>query len=148
MRIAVLIIAGMAVAAAKPAAAEPTIQDAVRDAQRVLDDPRNEKALRDMADALGEALLSMEVGAVQAASEGRTATEAEKKMTLREALKIEDPTMEAKLKRSLSQSLPALKQGMRALSSSLPALTQSLEALGKSVEKIGANLPDPTYPKR
>lgn len=146
MRILVAAIAISALAA--PAAAEPSLDEAVAEAQRLLDDPRHAETLQSMIDALSGAMLDVKVGEIQAAAQGRAATPAEKNLTVRDVAGKGDPQFEAKLKQKMAQSAPALRQSMRALSASLPALAKSVEQLGKSMERLGANLPDPTYPKR
>ncbi|MEO6433520.1 MAG: hypothetical protein ABIO29_06050 [Sphingomicrobium sp.] len=147
MRCALLILA-IAVVAAAPAAAEPTISESIADAQRMLDDPRNEKLFSSVMSALSDALLDMPVGEIKAATEGRVATAEEKRLTVRDIARREDPAFEAKMRDGVAKSAPALRQSMKALSASLPALAKSAEALGRSIERLGANLPDPTYPKR
>ena len=60
--------------AATPALAEPTIDEAVTQAQRVLDDPRNEQVVSSIMDSLTDAFLNLPAGEIEAASQGRVAT--------------------------------------------------------------------------
>jgi len=134
--------------AAPAAAAEPTIDEAVNQAQRVLDDPRNGEVVTSIMDTLTDAFLNLPVGDIQAASEGRVATPEEKRLTVRDIARRDDPQFEARLKSQLAQSGPALRQSMHSLSAALPALAKSFEDAGKAIERMKANMPDPTYPKR
>ena len=150
MRDMVLVTGAAMLALSAPAAAapEPSVGDAIKDAQRILDDPRNERLMKSLMSAVSDSLLAMPVGEVKAAAEGRSATTEEKRLTVRDLARRDDPQFETKLRDGLAKSGPALKQSMKALSASLPALAKSVEELSRSMERLGANLPDPTYPKR
>ena len=148
MRILIAALAPATLLLATPAAAEPTIGETIADAQRMLDDPRNEQLIKSIGPALADALLAMPVGDLKAAVEGRAATPQEKQLTVRDIARREDPNFEVKVREGLAKSGPAFRQSMKALSASLPALMKSAEELGRSVERLGANIPDPTYPKR
>jgi hypothetical protein len=134
--------------AAPASAADPAIDDAVAQAQRVLDDPRNEQVVTSIMDTMTDALLNLPVGEIEAATQGRVASPEEKRLTVRDIARRDDPQFEAKLKSRLAQSGPALRQSMRSLSAALPALAKSFEDAGKAIERMHANMPDPTYPKR
>lgn len=136
------------VMAAAPAAAEPTIDEAVTEAQRVLDDPRNGEVVSSIMDTLTDAFLNLPAGEIEAATEGRVATAQEKKLTIRDIARRDDPQFETKLKGRLAQSGPAIRQSMKSLAASLPALAKSFEDAGKAIERMKANMPDPNYPKR
>ena len=143
------VIAAIPLLVATPAAAaEPTIREALSQAQSVLDDPRNEKVMNSIMNVLTDALLDLPVGEIEAATQGRAATPAEKKLTVRDVARRDDPEFEAKLKGRLAQSGPAIRQSMKSLAASLPALAKSFEDAGKAIERMKANMPDPTYPKR
>lgn len=149
MRIAILILASAAALASAPAAAaDPGIGETIQDAQRILNDPRNEKLMTSVMSAMSEALLDLPVGGIKAAAEGRAATPEEKGLTVRDVARRGDPNFEAKFRTGMAKSAPVLRQSMKALSASLPALAESFEELGRSMERLGANIPDPTYPKR
>lgn len=115
---------------------------------RVLDDPRTEQKLAGMIDAMTDAFLNLPVGEIEAAANGRTATAGEKRLTVRDFGRRDDPQFENKLRGRIGQSLPALRQGMKSLSAALPALVRSVEDASSAIERATANLPDPTYPKR
>lgn len=144
-RVMLALLAVPLLAAAPPPAAGG---DAIASVQQALDDPRTEARFGQIVQALSDAVLNLRVGEIQAAAEGRPATAAERKLTVRDVARRDDPQFESKLKRQLAQSVPALRQSMRALSASLPAIAKSFEDAGAAIERATTNLPDPTYPKR
>lgn len=111
-------------------------------------DPAIADRLADTALALSRALLDIRVGELKAATEGREATPAEKRMTVRDLASGGDPAFEARLQRKIAEARPKLRQGMKALNETLPAVMQDLERAQKSIDRALANLPDPTYPQR
>ena len=116
--------------------------------QRVLNDPAMADRFANVLQALSKSFLSLPVGEVQAAVEGRKPTAAERRLTVRDVGRRDDPNFERDLERQLAQSGPIMRQSMKALSEALPAMMKSMEEAGKALERATANLPDPTYPKR
>jgi hypothetical protein len=106
-----------------------------------------DKLARSM-DALSKAMLDLRVGAVQAAIEGREATAAEKKLTVRDLGRREDPNFDRNFRERMAQVEPTIERGMKVLNSALPAMMQGLDEASKAIERAAANMPDPTYPKR
>lgn len=109
-----------------------------------LTDPQTADRLSDAMQALSKIVLDLKVGEVQAALEGRKATAAEKKMTIRELGHIDDK----QLQRKIAEARPQIEQSMKALQKSLPEVMSSLEQAQHSLDRAVANIPDPTYPKR
>lgn len=109
-----------------------------------LTDPQTADRLSDGMQALSKIVLDLKVGEVQAALEGRKATAAEKKMTIRDLGHVDDK----QLQRKIAEARPQIEQSMRALQKSLPELMSSLEQAQHSLDRAVANIPDPTYPKR
>jgi hypothetical protein len=109
-----------------------------------LTDPQTAYRLSDAMQALSKIVLDLKVGEVQAALEGRKATAAEKKMTIRDLGHIDDK----QLQRKIAEARPQIEQSMKALQKSLPELMSSLEQAQHSLDRAVANIPDPTYPKR
>ena len=109
-----------------------------------LTDPATADRLADAMEALSNLLLDLKVGEAKAALEGRQATAAEKKLTVRDLGKIDD----RELKRRMAEMKPQLEQSMKAFQKALPEMMNSLEEAQKSLERVTANIPDPTYPKR
>ena len=101
-----------------------------------------------MMQALSKAFLDLPVGEVQAAVQGRAPTAAEKKLTVRDLGRRNDPNFERDLQRQIAQSGPMIRQSMKALSDSIPAMMKGLQDMQESIERAAANMPDPTYPKR
>jgi hypothetical protein len=107
-------------------------------------DPATADRLTDAIQALSKVMLDLKVGEVQGALEGRQATPAEKKLTVRDLGKIDD----RELQRRVAEMKPQIRQSMKAFQKALPEMVQSLEQVQKSLERVTANIPDPTYPKR
>ena len=97
---------------------------------------------------MSKAFLDLPAGEVQAALEGRRATPAEKRMTVRDMARRDDPNFDRNFQRQIAQTGPAIRQGMRAMSEALPAMMQGLTQAQHALERAAANMPDPTYPKR
>ena len=148
--IALLLIGGLAAPAAaqqqpaKPPASEPDAAEM----QRVLNDPAMVDRLTKVMPALGDALLNMPVGQIQAALEGRKATRAEQRTTVRDLGRKDDPNFERNLKADLANSGETMKAGMKAMSAALPAMIEGMKKMADEMEKATANLPSPVYPKR
>jgi hypothetical protein len=101
-----------------------------------------------MMQVLSKAFLDLPVGEVQAAVEGRTPTAAERRMTVRDVARRDDPNFDRNFQRQIAQTGPMVRQSMAAMSQALPAVMQGLQQAGKALERAAANMPDPTYPKR
>jgi hypothetical protein len=111
-------------------------------------DPAAADKLANGVQALSKALLDIRVGELQAALDGREATPAEKKVTVRDVARSRDPDFDRHFQQQIAQVGPALRQSVEALNDALPQLMQSLEQAQKSLERAAANMPDPNYPKR
>ena len=109
-----------------------------------LTDPATADRLADAMDALSNILLDLRVGEAKAALEGRQASPAEKKLTIRDVAKINDKD----LKRRMAEMKPRLEQSLKAFQKALPEMMGSLEQAQRSLDRVTANIPDPTYPKR
>ena len=132
---------------AAPALAQPAPPEAIQ-IPRELTDPATIDRLTGTMQALSKAFLDMRVGELKAAAEGRHATPAEKRMTVRDMARREDPNFDRNLQRQIAQSGPMIRQGMKAMTDALPAMMQGLNHAQKALERAAANMPDPTYPKR
>jgi len=126
---------------AAPAAAQSRPQP-VQNIQRVLNDPATAERMTNVMQSLGNAMLDLPVGEVQAAVEGRTPTAADKRRTIRDL----EPDLD--VRREISQARPMIQQSMKALGEALPGIVQSLQQAQQSLERAAANMPDPTYPRR
>ena len=133
-----LILIATPVAAQAPASQPPAAM------QRALNDPALADRLTNAMQALSRALLDLPVGGVEAALEGRQASEAEKRRTIRDI----EPGIDVDLQRQIAEAKPMMRQGMKAMADALPAMMKSLEEARRSLERAAANMPDPTYPKR
>jgi hypothetical protein len=127
---------------AAPVAAEP-----LKVPPELTDPAMADKLARSM-DAMSQAMLDLRVGAVQAAIEGREATAAEKKLTVRDLGRREDPNFDRNFRERMAQVKPTIERGMKVLSEALPAMTKGLDEASRAIERAAANMPDPTYPKR
>ena len=113
-----------------------------------LADPAVADRLANAAQALSDVLLDMPVGELKAAAEGRQASPAEKRMTVRDLARRDDPDFERKLHQQLAEARPMVRQRIKALNDSLPAMMQGLQQARQSLERALANMPDPAYPTR
>ena len=113
-----------------------------------LTDPATAQRLSNAMQGLSKALLDMRVGEVQAALEGREASPAEKRMTVRDMARRDDPDFDRHLQQKMANIGPTMQRNMNALNQALPAMMQGLMQAQQAMERAVANLPDPTYPKR
>lgn len=111
-------------------------------------DPKLASRLADMLQVLSKAMLNMPVGEIQAAAQGRTATAEEKRKTVRDLGRKDDPNFERNLERQIAASRPMMEASMKALVSALPAMMKGMSAAREEMERATANLPRPDYPKR
>jgi hypothetical protein len=111
-------------------------------------DPATADRLADGMQALSEALLDIRVGELQAAIEGREATAAEKKLTVRDLGRRDDRDFDRHLREQIAATKPVIAQSMKALNEALPGMMQGLEQARESLERATANMPDPNYPRR
>jgi hypothetical protein len=113
-----------------------------------LTDPAMAEKLANTAQALSKAFLDLRIGEIQAAVEGRKPNAADRKLTVRDLGRRDDPNFERNLRQQMAQAKPMIQQSMKALADALPSVMQGLEQAQKSLERAAANMPDPTYPKR
>ncbi|MEO7634203.1 MAG: hypothetical protein ABIS38_00980 [Sphingomicrobium sp.] len=123
--------------------ADPTAQIA-----RQLNDPATADRLSRAMQSLADAFLALPVGDLGAATEGRAATAAEKRMTVRDAGRRDDPNFDRKFADQMARTRPLVEHGLKTLGTALPAVVQGLRQAGEAVERAAANMPDPTYPRR
>ena len=132
---------------ASPALSQPAPSDTAQ-IERVLNDPAMADRLTNVMQVMSKAFLDLPAGEVQAALEGRPATPAEKRMTVRDIGRRDDPNFDRNFQRQIAQSGPVIRQGMHTMSEALPAMMQGLAQAQHALERAAANMPDPTYPKR
>ena len=138
------LMAGPALAQSpKPAAPPETIT-----VPPELTDPAMAEKLSRMMQAMSQAFLNLPVGEIEAAAEGRPPTAADKKRTVREAGRMDDPNFERNFNEHLADSRGATGASMKALAAALPAMMKGLTEAGRELEKATANMPSPNYPKR
>jgi hypothetical protein len=141
-----LLLAATPVAAQTPAPA-PVAPDP-QQMQRVLNDPAMADRLANVMQGLSKAFLDLPVGNVQAALEGRAPTAEEKRMTVRDLERRNDPNFERNFRRQIADAKPMIQQSMKAMADALPAMMQGLKQAGEALDRAAANMPDPTYPRR
>lgn len=140
------LVASPALAQAKPAPA--TAAPETITIPRELTDPAMADRLARMMQAMSKAFLEMPVGEIEAAAEGRPATRADRRRTVRQIGRAEDPNFERDLQRQIANSKPMIEASMKALAAALPAMMKGLSEAGRELEKATANLPSPNYPKQ
>lgn len=140
-----LLIALPLALAATPAMAQRTNAPEL---PRELTDPAMADKLGKMAGALSRALLDLNVGEIEAAVQGRSVTEADRRRTVRDMAARGDPNIERNIERQAAQSGVALQAGMKAMAAALPAIMQSVDRAAAEIDRATANLPQPGYPRR
>jgi hypothetical protein len=145
MRAAVVLTLPL-MALAAPAAAAP--ERAISDIPPELTSPETAQKLGKMAGVLSKALLDLEVGEIAAAAEGREASPAEKRRTVRDLAAKGDPDLERDIERQVAAAGPMISRSMKAMSAALPALIRAMEGVADEMERATANLPQPGYPRR
>ena len=139
----------IALAAAAPAAAQTAPPPrALPELPPELTDPATADRLADVMQALGQAFLALPVGPIEAAVEGRAATPADQRRTIRDLARRDDPNFDRKIAERMAQTRPMVQQSIKAIQQALPAVMQSFKQAGEAIERAAANMPDPTYPKR
>ena len=128
--------------------AAPALAQAAPAAPPELTDPATADRLADAMQSLSQALLDMRVGNIQAALEGRRATPSERRMTVRDLARRNDPDFERHLNQQIATARPKVEQGIRAMNQALPEVNEDLQRARQSLERALSNLPDPNYPRR
>src|SRR5215218_4976305 len=130
-----------------PGLAQPAPAPAARDTadmERALNDPAMADKLTNVMQAMSKAFLDLPAGEVQAAVERRKPTPAERRTTVRDLARQDDPNFDRNFQRQIAAAKPMIQQSMRALTAALPAMMQGLQQASKAVERAAANMPDPT----
>ena len=131
--------------AAAPVAAQPASSSEGAQIPPELGDPAIADKLARASGTLAQALMNVPVGELQAAVEGRSPTEADRRRRVRDEI---GPDGERRLMAEVATSGPRLRAMQQALVSSLPALMNVLGQVEQQLERAVSNIPDPTYPRR
>ena len=113
-----------------------------------LTDPATADKLARMMQAMSKAFLDLPLGEVEAAAEGRPATRADRRRTVRQVGRAEDPNFERNFQRDMANSKPMIEASMKALAAALPAMMKGMSEAGRELDKATAKIPLPNYPKR
>ena len=113
-----------------------------------LSDPAMADKLGNVMQSLSNAFLNLPVGEVQAALEGRPATPAEKRTTVRDIGRRDDPDFDRHFQQQIAGSRETMRAGMTAMKTALPAIMKGVSEARAEMEKALANMPSPTYPAR
>ena len=149
MRICLLVLplalmASPVLAQAKPSPASP---DTITVPPQLTDPAMADKLSR-MMQAMSQAFLNLPVGEIEAAAEGRAPTAADRRRTVREAGRMDDPNFDRNFQQHLADSRGSIQASMKALAAALPGMMKGLTEAGRELEKATANMPRPNYPKR
>ncbi|WP_310468845.1 hypothetical protein [Sphingomonas sp.] len=142
-----VLIASPAVAQSAPAPAPAAPIEDIR-VPPELTDPRFTARIGDVMQALSKAFLNLPVGEIEAAVEGRRPTAVDRRRTIRDVGRRDDPHFERNLEAQIAGSQVAMQAGARAMATALPAMMKGLSEAAREIEKATANLPSPVYPKR
>ena len=131
-------------------AATPAFAQSARvpDLPRELTDPAMADQMGRVAGALTRALLNVPVGEIEAAIEGRPATSADRRRTVRDIAGRNDPNLDRRIERQAARSGVAIQAGARAMAAALPAILDSVDRAVGEIDRATANLPQPGYPRR
>jgi hypothetical protein len=132
---------------ATPALGQSAPQPAPKIPPQLLDQGMADR-LADTMQSLSKALLDLPVGEVQAAVEGRTPSAAERRLTVRDLGRRDDPNFDGKVRQQIAQARPVIEKSMKAMSTALPAIEKAVDEASRAIDRAAANLPDPTYPRR
>ena len=147
MRAAVMVSMLVCGIVASPAAAAPARQQPISIPPE-LTDPQVVERIAGMTEALSKALLDLPVGEIAAAAEGRPATEADRKRTIRDIGRLSDPNFERDIQQKIVEARPRVEAAMQAFAKALPSMTRSLSEMADRIERATANMPQPGYPRR
>lgn len=109
-----------------------------------LSDPALSDRLVDAMKVLSGAFLSLPVGEVEAALEGRPPSPSDKRRTVRS----ETDLSERELTQRIEASRPVMRASMEALKNAIPAMMRGMEEARREIERATANIPRPDYPRR
>ena len=137
----------MLLSTASPALAQ-SVPSPVSEIERALADPATADRMAQSMQALSNAFLNLPVGEVQAAIEGRQPTPQDRKRTVGDMARRDNPGFDRDFRRQIANAKPTIVQSMNALSSALPGMIRGVEQMQRSLKRATANMPDPTYPKR
>lgn len=124
---------------AAPALAQPAPESGTIQIPSELTDPRMVERITGITEALSREMLDLPIGEIQAAAEGRAATAADRRRTIRD--------LEPDAERRIAESGPKIRATMKAFSDALPAITDALSEAAEKIERASANMPQPGYPK-
>ena len=113
-----------------------------------LSDPAVADKLGNAMQSLSNAFLNLPVGEVQAALEGRPATPADKRTTVRDLGRRDDPDLDRHFQQQIAGSRETMRAGMTAMKTALPAIMKGVNEARAEMEKALANMPSATYPAR
>ena len=113
-----------------------------------LSDPAMADKLGNVMQSLSNAFLNLPVGEVQAALEGRPATPAEKRTTVRDIGRRDDPDFDRHFQQQIAGSRETMRAGMTAMKTALPAIMKGVSEARAEMEKALANMPSANYPAR
>ena len=113
-----------------------------------LTDPATADRIARTVQSIADSFLDLRVGEMQAAVEGRVATPAEKRQTVRDLGRRQNPDFDRQVRQQIANTRPMIEQSMKALADALPAMRETVERAERAIERAAANMPDPTYPKR
>jgi hypothetical protein len=142
------LVASPALAQTTPAPAPAPAAPQTITVPPALTDPATSEKLARMMQAMSKAFLELPVGEIEAAAQGRPATRADRRRTIRELGRADDPNFELNLQRDLANAKPMIEASMKAMAAALPAMMKGLSEAGRELDKATANLPSPNYPRR
>ena len=128
----------VAVAQAAPRPADPAPAE-VAEMQRQIADPATGAALSRVTGALTRARMHLPVGEMEPAMDGRAATAADKKRTVRDS--IGGPEEAARVEREVAASGAQVQVMQKALVAALPGMIAAAGEMEKAMDEARASLP-------
>ena len=127
------LVATPALSQTKPAAPATTNAQPIA-SPPAISDPATADKLARMMQALSQSFLSLPVGEVEAAAQGRAVTPADRKRTLRAVGAKDNPNFERDLQATLAGSRATMQASMKALAAALPAVMKGRRS-GRAMEQ-------------
>ncbi len=131
--------------------ASPAMAQAPADPIQVppeLIDPAATERVLDMLGPLSRAFMNLPIGEIEAVTEGRPVTAADRTRTIRDVAGGGDPNFEANFQRDIAASRATMRAASRAMVAALPAISRAMNEARREIERAAANLPSPAYPQR
>ena len=143
MRFALAVLVAAAGLATPAAAAPPAAPPEQIQIPPELTDPATAGRLADMIQAMSKAFLDLPAGQLEAAAQGRPPTARERRMTVRDLGRRDDPNFDRNFDQQIANARPMIRQSIQAFAKSLPAMNRALSEMAEQMQEVAESLPQP-----